>query len=399
MTTVYFPGGFEMLRRLLTTGAVGGALALTVTGCPVEPGGPTTTTSTTTTTTTPVGTPTYTVSTVLSGLSNPWEVRFTPDGTLLFNERAGRINAVVGGAQRVLAAPSDVVVASEGGLLGLAVDPGFATNRRIYACFLSNISGSLDERVVRFEVNADYTALGGRTDIVTGIPLNNSGQTGRHSGCRLAFGPDANLWVTTGDGARSDTAQNPASLGAKVLRVTTDGVAPAGNPGGALDPRIYTLGHRNAQGITFRPTSGQAFSVEQGTNCDDEVNVLVPGGNYGWNPGALGFYNEFAPMTDTFSVPGARSAAWSSGCPTIATSGGSFITGAQWGSWNGALVAGALAGNQLRVLTFDAANALVSQATTLTDRGRIRTVTQGPDGNLYVATDSGSGSILKLTPS
>lgn len=376
-----------MRRRFAVPAVIGSVLSLAaVTGCPVEPVTP------------DPGAPAFTVSTVISGQVNPWDIAWTPDGTMLFTERPGRINAMVGGAKRVLADPVDAVNTSEGGTLGLAVDPDFATNRRIFVCFESNISGALDERVASYVVDAGFTTLTGRSDIVTGIPLNTSGQAGRHSGCRLAFGPDGYLYVTTGDAVRSDTAQNPTSLGGKVLRVTTTGAGAPGNPGGALDARIYTLGHRNPQGIAFRPGDGAGFSIEQGTGCDDEVNLLAAGANYGWNPGAAGFYNENAPMTDTGSVPGAVAAKWSSGCPTIATSGGGFVTGVQWGSWNGALIAAALAGNQLRVLHFDGAGNLTSQSTALTDRGRLRTIKQGPNGHLYVLTDSSSGSILELTP-
>ena len=342
------------------------------------------------------GAPAFTVGVAAAGLDHPWEVAFTPDGTMLVTERPGRILAVVGGVARTLGAPPDARSTSEGGMLGLAVDPNFATNRRIYACFQSVSGGSPDERVVRWTVDGGYTALANRADIVTGIPLTS----GRHTGCRLRFGPDGALWVTTGDAARTDTAQNPASLGGKILRVTTDGVGAAGNPGGALDPRIFTLGHRNVQGLSFRPTDGRAYSIEQGTGCDDEVNMPIAGGNYGWNPGALGFYNEAAPMTDTATVPGAIAAAWRSGCPTIATSGGSFISSPRWGAWNGALAMAALAGQQLRVIRFGAgaAPAVEQQWTALTGRGRLRTVTQGPDGDLFVPLDATAGQILRLTP-
>jgi glucose/arabinose dehydrogenase len=367
--------------------AIVAAVVLVATGCTPPP-------------TPTAGAPDYTVSTVISGLDHPWDVAFLPDGTMLVTERAGRIDAVVGGVRRILASPPDAVSTSEGGMLGLAVDPAFATNRRIYTCFESNASGALDERVARWTVSADLTSLSSRTDIVTGIPLNNAGNPGRHSGCRPRFGPDGALWITTGDGVRVDTAQNPASLSGKILRVDTNGTPAAGNPGGALDPRIFTLGHRNVQGLSFRPGDGKAFSIEQGTNCDDEVNLPAAGANFGWNPGAAGFYNEVAPMTDTATVPSAVAAVWSSGCPTIATSGGTFISGSQWGAWNGSLAMGALAGTQVRVVQFTsgAAPTFVQQWTTLTDRGRIRSLTQGPDGDLYVPIDASPGSILRLTP-
>ncbi len=344
--------------------------------------------------------PAFTTSTVIDGLERPWEVAFTPDGTMLVTERPGRISAVVGGSAVVLAEPPDVRAISEGGMLGLAVDPDYATNRRIYACFISNAGGALDERVVRWTVDPTGTTLTNRNDIVTGIPLNEAGQAGRHSGCRLRFGADGALWITTGDAARADTAQNPVSLGGKVLRVTTDGGPAPGNPGGSADPRIFTLGHRNVQGLSFRPSDGAAFSIEHGTNCDDEVNVLASGANYGWNPGAGGFYDEFAPMTDLATVPQATAAVWSSGCPTIATSGGTFVSGAQWGVWEDALVTAALKGSQLRAISFTAGPTptVVEEWTALTGLGRLRTVTQGPDGDLYVVTDSANGSILRLSP-
>src|SRR6185369_12129331 len=144
------------------------------------------------------------VTTVLANLSQPWDLGFTPDGTMLFTEKAGRIDALIGGTKRILAAPSDVVVASEAGMLGLAIDPQFATNRYLFTCFASNISGSNDVRVVRWTVNADYTALTTRTNIVTGIPFSS----GRHSGCRPRFGPDGYLWVGTGDAAVGTNPQN-----------------------------------------------------------------------------------------------------------------------------------------------------------------------------------------------
>lgn len=364
------------------------AAAIMVGGCVAPPPAPT-------------GVPTLSVSTVAGSLGRVWDLAFTPDNTLLFTERAGSINAIVGGAKRTLGTPADLVAQDEGGMLGLAVDPAFASNRRIYACFMSNASGPLDMRVARFSINAGYTALTSRADLVTGIPVNTTGKTGRHSGCRVRIGPDGNVWITTGDTATGSVPQNPTSLGGKVLRVTTDGAPAAGNPSGPLDPRIYTLGHRNPQGLAFRPGSGQAFSVEHGTTCDDEVNKLVAGGNYGWDPVVSGGgYDESRPMTDLERVPSALAATWSSGCPTIAPSGATFLTGSKWRDWNGALAMAVLKGSQVRVLRLNTAGTSVIKSwTAVTDRGRLRSAVQGPDGNLYLATDSTPGSILRVTPS
>lgn len=247
----------------------------------------------------PSGIPSLVVTPVAAGLATPWDIAFAPDGTMLFTERVGRIDAWIGGAKRVLATPSDVKPMSESGMMGLAVDPAFASNRRIYTCFISNAGGPTDIRIARWVVDPTWTSLGSRTDILTGLPVNQSGQMGRHGGCRLRFGPDANLWVTVGDSATGSVPQDPHSFGGKVLRITTSGAAASGNPGGALLPQIYTYGHRNPQGVAFRPSDGQAFSVEHGTGCDDEVNVLHAGANYGWDPGSTGSgYDENTSMTD-----------------------------------------------------------------------------------------------------
>jgi glucose/arabinose dehydrogenase len=341
--------------------------------------------------------PPYTTSTVLTNLNRPWDLAFLPDGDFLFTERVGRISIYDGGTVRLLATPADVVAVGEGGMMGLAVDPAFATNRRLYTCFLSNVSGALDVRLVRWRLSNDATTLTERTDIVTGIPAN---PTGRHSGCRPRFGPDGQLWVGTGDAATNTVAQDARSLGGKVLRVTTSGAGAPGNPGGTLDPRIYTYGHRNVQGVAFA-RNGQAYSVEHGTDRDDEVNLLVSGANYGWDPvppGGGTLYDETQPMTDLIKFPNAKPAVWSSGFPTIAPSGATFLDGDRWGNWNGRLAMAVLKGNELRVLAFTADGTGVGhQWTSLTDRGRLRVAVQAPNGGaLYVLTDSATGSIFRL---
>jgi glucose/arabinose dehydrogenase len=351
--------------------------------------------------------PPTTVTPVVANLSIPWDVQWTPDGTMLFTERSGEIEARVGGQVRVLADPADVVAASESGMLGLAVDPQFAANRYIYTCFASTRGGpDNDVRLVRWKVNASSTALTDRADIVTGMPVNTNGELGRHSGCRPRFGPDGALWVGTGDAAVGSVPQSKTSLGGKVLRVDRNGAGVAPNPGvlypaSGFDPRIYTYGHRNVQGIAFRP-DGKAYAVEHGSYRDDEVNLLVPGGNYGWNPvvGANPAYNESVPMTDLVEFPNAKAAVWSSGPTTIATSGAVFLTGTKWGTWNGMLVIACLKGEQLLGVKLDAAGTkTVGTATTLTDRGRLRTPAVGPGGNLFVTTANGSGdSILQVAP-
>ena len=266
--------------------------------------------------------PKLAVTTVVSGLDHPWDIGFLPNGTMLVTERPGRLDRIVGGQVQLVTAPADVVAAKDAGMLGLAVDPTFATTGYVFVCMASSSGAATDVRVVRFTLTPDGASVLARQDIVTGLPFT----TGLHSGCRPRFGPDGALWVGTGDSGTGTVPQDPNSLGGKVLRVDRDGAAAPGNPFGL---RWYTFGHRNVQGLAFRPSDGLPFGVEHGTDRDDEVNVLQAGGNYGWDP--VPGYDETQPMTDLVKFPQAVVAKWSSGTPTIAPSGATFVSGTQWG--------------------------------------------------------------------
>ncbi len=332
-----------------------------------------------------------------------WDLAFLPDGTMIYTEKFGDIVARVGGTNRVLGHPSDVIVAREGGLMGLAVDPDFSTNRRIYTCLLTRAGGRPDDvRVVRWRVSNDLRSLSERTDIVTGIGVGTGAGFGRHAGCRPRFGPDGYLWVGTGDAGVASFPQDPDQLAGKVLRVDTDGQGAPGNPGGELRAEIYTYGHRNVQGIAFRPSDGKPYAVEHGTDRDDELNALVPGGNYGWDPvdpQNPSRYDETQPMTDLVKFPSAQRPVWTSGAPTIAPSAATFVTGSQWLGWDGSLVIGVLKDKHIMALTLSDDGMSVTERTDrVFDRGRIRTVVQGPDGNLYANEDALPSVILRVTP-
>jgi glucose/arabinose dehydrogenase len=224
-----------------------------------------------------------------------------------------------------------------------------------------------------------------------------------HDGCRVRFGPDGKLWVTTGDGGVGSLPQNLNSLNGKVLRINSDGTAPPDNPFfGATpgDDRIFTFGHRNPQGIAFRPSNNAPYASEHGPDKNDEVNRLVAGGNGGWNP--VPGYNQVVPMTDLAQFPNAMIPAWRSGdSGTVAPSGATFLSGAQWKAWDGALAVAFLKDAKVRVMFLNGSGS-VSFATPILANGiRLRSVVQGPDGNLYVATDvgGGGGAIWKVTPS
>jgi len=339
--------------------------------------------------------PTLTVTTLISGLSIPWDLDFTPDGTMLFTERAGGIKVRLAGGtvQQVTADLSDVAAFGEAGLMALVIDPGFSSNRKFYTC---QATTSTVVEVVAWTINNTYSEATRINDpLVGGIPA-----AGRHSGCRLRFGPQGSLWIATGDAATGTIPQDKSSLGGKVLRVqASSGAGAAGNPF-ADYPLIYTYGHRNIQGLAVRPGTSQMWIVEHGPDFDDEINLLTAGGNYGWDP--VPGYDESVPMTDLTKFPAAIEARWSSGVSTLATSGGIFLSGTDWGKWNGWLAVASLKDQTLRFFHFASDGTFIEQVNVPEMNGiygRLRTPMLGPDGSLYVTTSNGANDkILKITP-
>ncbi len=340
--------------------------------------------------------PEITVVELVTGLSIPWDLAFTPDGTMLFTQRSGVLSSRLGDGtvQTVSADFGDLYAFGETGLMGIVVDPAFASNRRFYTC--QGHTGP-EIQVIAWTIDADYTTATRVADPLVGdLPAAFGG---RHGGCRLRFGPQGYLWIATGDAATGTVPQDLGSLGGKVLRVNAaTGAAAPGNP---FNSRVYSYGHRNVQGLALRPGTSQMWSVEHGPFVDDEINLLVSGGNYGWNP--VPGYNESVPMTDLEEFPGAVEAVWSSGAPTLATSGGIFLEGDDWGAWEGRLAVATLAAAELHVFKFSADGALMSQVVVAELDGtyaRLRTPMLGPNGALYVTTsNTSSDRILLVAPS
>ncbi|MDV6231159.1 PQQ-dependent sugar dehydrogenase [Rhodococcus cercidiphylli] len=356
--------------------------------------------------------PGLTVTTVLDGLAKPWDAVVAPDGTVLTGERSGRfvIRAVDGTIRELAADLDDLYASGETGLMGIALATDFAASRTIYTCQgvqgsaggtgsagTGSAGGRSDNHiaVLSWTVDPEWTALTRTGTLVDDIPVADGG---RHGGCRILAHPDGTLYVGTGDTASPTVPQDRNSLGGKVLHINADGSPAAGSP-----DRIFTLGHRNVQGLAIRPGTDQIYEVEQGTSRDDELNLLVPGGNYGYRPDRLPFiYDESVPMTDPARVPGALAAVWSSGSPAIATPGLTFADGASWGSWNGAAVISSQQEEKLVFLKLsedgtefvDEADALVGTY------GRLRSLTSfGGAGAFLLTTDNGSDDkVLLVTP-
>ncbi len=364
----------------------------------------------------------------MSGLQNPWDLAFTPDGTMLYTEKCRGLSARLanGTTVRLFGTSGSSLVASDmfcegqSGVHGVAVDPDFGSgNRYVYVFMASNlVTNPRSNRVVRLSLSADNMSASGRTDIIDNIAYkdvaNGVGGPGAHSGGRLRFGPDRYLYVATGDNHNATLPQDPMRLGGKVLRVDRNGApAPNNNAPAGFDPRVFTYGHRNVQGITFRPAgqpnAGQPFTAEHGPNHSDEVTPLVAGGNAGWDPqNRVGLncpsnYCGYAgnsttmPMTDTSRFPNAMRASWANNGSSQGMGPATFLEGPQWKAWNGRLMVAIMGGQRTVVLQLDPGGITTGNVNADLPSTRVRSLVQGLDGSLYVGTDA--GEIWRVVPS
>lgn len=338
--------------------------------------------------------PTITDVVAQSGLSIPWDLAFAPDGRLFVTELGGNVRIYASGAPGAAllskTAIAGVHAAGEAGVMGIALDPAFATSGFLYLCVSRDDNGWLNQ-VLRYRVSGNALTFDGYV-IRTGMYAASN-----HDGCRIRFGADGKLWVTMGEAGNPMFSQNPAALNGKILRVNADGSIPSDNPimpGQATATAVYTMGHRNPQGIAFQPVTGQAFAIEHAHYVDHTTSIashatvmrLEAGGNYSWPYG---------------SAPQFKAPVWQShNSPYVATSGGSFVADAKWGAWRGNLFLAALTGEMILRLG-GTPDGMFSLADTLYvgKYGRLRAVVEGPDGALYLTTSNGSGDrIIRVTP-
>jgi aldose sugar dehydrogenase len=342
---------------------------------------------------------------VVSGLEHPWGIAWLPDGSALVTERPGRLRLIRDGRldPQPIAGVPQVLACGQGGLLDVALHPRFAENGLVYLTFAQG------------EEDANRTALArgrlvdGRLEGVEVIFRNaDTKKDGQHFGSRLLWLPDGTLLMSIGDGGNPpiafkgenirEQAQSPGTHFGKILRLRDDGTPAADNPFAGRTgarPEIWTLGHRNIQGLALDPESGRVWANEHGARGGDELNLIVGGSNYGW-PAVTYSMEYWGPrISDETSRPGIAQpkVVW---IPSKAPSGLAYYSGDRYPGWQGDLFSGALKFGQVRRIDLEADRVVGEEK--LTIGARVRDVRQGPDGYLYVLTDEPNGRLLKILP-
>ena len=340
-----------------------------------------------------------TVQTVAEGLNHPWGFEFLPDGRILVTERDGRMRIVStdGRLSQPVAGVPEVFAQGQGGLLDVALAPDFETSGTIYFSFSEPRRDGNGTAVARARLNADVSPP--RLKDVQVIFHQQPSYDGNvHFGSRIVPTPDGKLFVTLGERFQMRYAQDLSRHWGKVVRINADGSVPDDNPfvgrEGARS-EIWSYGHRNPQAAALHPETGELWIVDHGPRGGDEVNVVRKGLNYGWpviNYGRHYTGEEIPKRREGMEQPLYY---WD---PSIAPSGMAFYTADRAPQWRGNLFVGALAGRHLARLVLDGEQ-VTAEERLLTDLNqRIRDVKQGPDGAIYVATDSARGRILRVTP-
>lgn len=344
---------------------------------------------------TPTPTPVTAVTrTTIATLDNPWAMVFLPDGRMLVTEKPGRLRLVTssGTVSTVTGTPA-VVSAGQGGLLDVALDPSFATNRMVYLSYAEAGSGGAGLAVARGTLSADGGSLSNVTVIWRQTPKVSS-ET-RHFGGRMAFAGDGTLFITAGERHQGAPAQDPQVTLGKIVRINSDGSIPTDNPfvgtSGALS-EIWSLGHRNPYGLVFT-SDGRLFESEMGPEGGDEFNLIRRGANYGWRVVSEGNDGQVLPRHSTRPDFDAPLVSWT---PVIAPGGMIQYTDARFVGWTGDFIlAGLVSQGLVRVRV---TGTTASEVGRVSLGARIREVEQGPNGSIWVLEDGGNGRLIRLDP-
>jgi len=340
---------------------------------------------------------------VAGGLVHPWSIAFLPDARMLVTERPGRLRIVEpdGTLSPPVAGVPKVHAVAQGGLLDVATSPRFAQDRTIFLSFAQPTEAGARTAVARAELHEEGGQASLR-ELRVIFAQNQAPSGGHHWGSRLVVARDGTLFVTLGDRySYREQAQDLASHLGKIVRIGPDGSVPADNPfvdrAGAL-PEIWSFGHRNVQGATLDPRTGRLWTHEHGPQGGDEINVGKAGANYGWP--VITYGREYVTgfrIGEGTSRPDVEPPLhqWT---PSIAPSGMAFYTGERFPRWRGSVFVGSLRFRMLARLEFDGQRFVREERLLQALDERIRDVRQGPDGLIYLATDSPQGRILRLEP-
>ena len=337
--------------------------------------------------------------TVASGLEHPWALAFLPDGRMLVTERPGRLRIIAAGGQlsEPVAGVPEVAARSQGGLLDVAVDPAFSENRYVYLSYAEpGEDGTASTAVARGQLGD------GRLENVQVIYRQQPKvRSGGHYGSRIVFRGDGTIFITQGDRQNQRPLVQDLSTGiGKIVRINADGTIPPDNPfvgrEGTL-PAIWSYGHRNLQGATLHPETGQLWTVEHGARGGDDLNHPEAGKNYGWPVITYGVDYSGAKIGEGTAREGMEQPVyyWD---PVIAPSGLIVYTGNRYPGWTGSLLIGSMRPGALVRLELENGR-VTREERYLGELGeRIRDVQQGPDGYVYVVTDNASGRVLRVEP-
>ncbi len=350
----------------------------------------------------------FDVVTVTAGFANPWGLTFLPDGRMLVTEKPGRLRIVSADGTRVsepVAGLPAVDARGQGGLLDVSLDPAFAKNRLIYWSYAEPGAGANNTAVARGRLTDGAAPAVEQVQVI--FHQAPSLESNLHFGGRLVWARDGTLFVTLGDRSIIPgrmQAQRLDGLLGKIVRINADGTIPKDNPfvdRAGVRPEIWSLGHRNIQAATLNPATGELWEVEHGTRGGDELNIARKGEDYGWPTIAYGIEYQGGPITGGIQQLEGMDQPRYYWDPVIAPSGMMFYTGSRFPAWKDSLFIGGLGSTNLVRLTIKGER-VVGEERLLQDlqprRERIRDVRQGPDGAIYLLTDSPQGRILKLTP-
>jgi len=344
------------------------------------------------------------VSVVVTGLANPWSLAFLPNGDMLVTERPGRLRVIRGGVldpQPISGVPA-VRANLLGGLHDVVLHPRFPENAFVYLAYAKGGEGNLATTAL-----ARGRLKGNALEEVREIFVANTwSASNTNFGGRIAFDREGLLYLTVGERQEQDRAQKGDDHGGKVVRLRDDGSVPPDNPfvgKPGYRPEIYSLGHRSPQGLVMHPETGAVWENEHGPLGGDEINILLPGRNYGWPLVTFGMDYDGTKISDLTSRADLEPPLmyW---VPSIAISGMAFYTGDRFPNWKGNAFVGSLfegrtrATGHLRRITFEQGRAIQREPILTELHQRIRDVRSGPDGLLYLLTDENPGAVLKIEP-